>query len=140
MNAGTFEKVTQSTKALYGPRKLLLCGFAASMQANFAKVLEFSGLAELDVVWVSAAQADDEIGQLMELTPGTGTGIDSDLPRAIVVAGIGENELHSLMNACRASGMKSALWAVLTPVSEKWTLRQLLVELEAEHTALQDKA
>lgn len=139
MSDGTFEKVTQSEKALYGPRKLLLCGFAASMQANFAKVLGFTGLADLDVVWVAADQADDEIGQLMELAPATGTGTDSNLPRAIVVASISENELHNLMNTCRASGMKSALWAVLTPVSEKWTLRQLLAELEAERTALQDK-
>jgi len=139
MSDGTFEKVTRSEKALYGPRKLLLCGFAASMQANFAKVLEFTGLADLDVVWVATEQADAEIGQLMELGPGTGTGVDSSLPRAIVVAGLSENELHNLMNTCRASGMKSALWAVLTPVSEKWTLRQLLVELEAERTALQDK-
>jgi len=109
------------------------------MQANFAKVLGFTGLADLDVVWVAADQADDEIGQLMELAPATGTGTDSNLPRAIVVASISENELHNLMNTCRASGMKSALWAVLTPVSEKWTLRQLLAELEAERTALQDK-
>lgn len=140
MSDGTFDKVTQSDKPLYGPRKLLLCGFAAAMQANFAKVLEFTGLAGLDVVWMAADQADDEIGQLMELAPDTGTGTDSNLPRAIVVAGISENELHDLMNTCRASGMKSALWAVLTPVSEKWTLRQLLAELEAERTALQDKA
>jgi len=139
MRDGTFEKVTRSAKTLYGPRKLLLCGFAAGMQTNFAKVLEFTGLPDLEVVWVAADQADDEIGQLLELAPGSGAGTDSSLPRAIVVAGISENELHSLMNTCRASGMKSALWAVLTPVSEKWTLRQLLVELEAERTALQDK-
>jgi len=139
MSDGTFEKVTRSANALYGPRKLLLCGFTAAMQANFAKVLDFTGLTDLDIVWVAAGQADDEIGQLMELAPGTGTGTDSDLPRAIVVAGISENELHNLMNTCRASEMKSALWAVLTPVSEKWTLRQLLLELEAERSALQDK-
>ncbi len=139
MSDGKFEKVTRSEKALYGPRKLILCGFAADMQANFSKILEHIGLQGIDVVWAGENQTDDEIGQIMELPAGTGTGFDSALPRAIVVAGISENDLHSLMNTCRASGMKPALWAVLTPASEKWSLRQLATELEAERIALQEK-
>ncbi len=139
MSEGKFEKVTRSEKALYGPRKLILCGFAAGMQANFLKILEFTGLQDLDLVWVAEDRADDEIGTIMELPAETGANTDSALPRAIVVAGIRENDLHSLMNTCRASGMQKALWAVLTPASEKWTLRQLLAELEAERTALQEK-
>ena len=139
MSDGKFEKVTRSEKALYGPRKLILCGFAAGMQANFLKILEFTGLQDLDLVWAAEDRADDEIGEIMELPAGTGADSDSSLPRAIVVAGISENDLHNLMNTCRASGMQTALWAVLTPASEKWALRQLLAELEAERTALQEK-
>lgn len=139
MSDGKFEKVTQSAKLLYGPRKLILCGFTAAMQANFLKILEYIGLQGLDLVWATKNRADDEIEQIMELPAGTGSGTDSALPRAIVVAGISENDLHNLMNTCRASGMKTALWAVLTPASEKWTLRQLVAELEAERTALQKK-
>ena len=137
MSDGTFEKVSRSDKTLYGPRKLILCGFAAGMQANFLKILAFTGLQDLDLVWAAEDRADDEIGQLMELPAGTGADTDSALPRAIIVAGISENDLHNLMNTCRASGMQTALWAVLTPASEKWALRRLLAELEAERTALQ---
>ena len=140
MSDGKFEKVSRSEKALYGPRKLILCGFAAGMQANFLKILEFTGLPDLDLVWAAEERADEAIGDIMELPAGTGAGTDSALPRAIVVAGISESSLHNLMNTCRASGMKPALWAVLTPVSEKWTLRQLVTELEAERTALQEKS
>ncbi len=139
MSDGKFEKVSRSDEPLYGPRKLILCGFAAGMQANFHKILEFTGLQALDLVWATEDQADDEIENIVELPAGTGTDTDSALPRAIVVAGISENDLHNLMNTCRASGMKQALWAVLTPASEKWPLRQLLAELEAERTALQEK-
>jgi hypothetical protein len=35
--------------------------------------------------------------------------------------------------------MQSALWAVLTPVSEQWTLAQLLAELARERAALQKR-
>ena len=139
MSDGKFEKVTRSEKPLYGPRKLILCGFAAGLQDKFLKVLEVAGLQGLAAVWAAENMADDKIGQLIELPNGTGTGTDSSLPRTIVVAGISESELHSLMNTCRASGMQQPLWAVLTPVSEKWALRQLIVELESERKALGQK-
>jgi len=137
MSDGKFEKVTQSDKSLYGPRKLIVCGFAAALQGQFHKVLEFAGLPGLAPVWASDDQADQEIGQLAQLPDGTGAGSDSTLPRAIIVAGISENELHTLMNTCRASGMQPPLWAVLTPVSETWSLRQLVAELAAERAALE---
>jgi len=139
MSEGKFEKLTQSDKALYGPRKLILCGFAAGTQVHFSKVLAYAGLPELPLIWAAEALADDEIGQIMALPADTGADTDSALPRAIIVGGITENELHNLMNTCRASGMQSALWAVLTPASEKWTLRQLITELAAERTALSKK-
>jgi hypothetical protein len=138
MSDGKFEKVTRSEKTLYGPRKIILCGFTAGMQAKFEKVLDFAGLQGLAAIWAGEKRIDDTIGQLMELPAGTGAAADSTLPRTIVVAGISENELHNLMNTCRASGMKAALWAVLTPVSAKWTLRQLITELEAERAALEN--
>ena len=139
MSDGKFEKVTQSDKPLYGPRKLIVCGFAAALQGQFHKVLAFAGLQGLAPVWATGDQADLEIRQLVELPDGTGAGSDSNLPRAIIVAGISENELHTLMNTCRASGMQPPLWAVLTPVSETWTLRQLVAELRAERDALEKK-
>ena len=140
MSDGKFEKVTRSEKTLYGPRKLILCGFPAGMQANFTKVLAFAGLQGLDVVWATEDRADAAIGHLLEQPADTGAETDSTLPRAIIVAGISENELHTLMNTCRASGMQPALWAVLTPVSEKWPLGQLLAELEAERNALEARS
>ena len=101
--------------------------------------MELAGLQDLDVIWAAEKMTEDAIGQLMELPADTGAGTDSALPRAVIVAGISENDLHNLMNTCRASGMQKALWAVLTPASEKWTLAQLLAELKAERDALQEK-
>ena len=136
MSDGKFEKVTQSEKTLYGPRKLILCGFAARMQVNFDKILAHIGLPDLGLLWVNEDRIEEPLGEIMELPSGTGAGVDSTLPRTIVVAGISEKDLHNLMNTCRASGMQQALWAVLTPVSEKWPLRQLIAELESERAAL----
>jgi hypothetical protein len=132
-----FQKVTQSNEALYGPRKLLLCGFAAEVQPKFRKLLEMIGLAGLPLVWVAQDQADMQVGELARLGDGTGTDASSDLPRAIIMSGITQNELHMLMAGCRKSGMQQPLWATLTPTSEHWSLRNLLKELAAEHRAMQ---
>jgi hypothetical protein len=132
-----FERVTRSDAPLYGPRKLLLCGFSADAQEKFTRVLEMAGLAEVDSVWADESRAEDTMAGLMQLPDGTGRGTSSGLPRAIIVAGITEKQLHTLMTVCRKTGMQQSLWAVLTPISETWTLAALLAELASERRAMQ---
>ena len=134
-----FEKMTTSDKALYGPCKLLMCGFPAGAQTKLSTVLGMAGLNAVPQVWVSREQAEMLLSELFQLPGGKGLGISSDLPRAIIVAGITEKELIRLMTVCRKTGMKAALWATLTPTSENWTLAELLAELSAERRAMQKK-
>jgi len=136
MKDGTFEKVRRSDTPLYGTRKLLLCGFPAEAQSKFDTVLEMAGLATTPIVWANREHAGQTLSTLLELPDGTGGGQDSTLSRAVIVSGITENQLHSLMSVCRKSGMKQALWAALTPTSETWTLDGLLDELNKERKAL----
>jgi hypothetical protein len=135
----TFEKVTRSEKILYGPRKLLLCGFGAEAQKKFDAILGTAGMSGVPKVWVATGQGATPLSDLLELADGSGAGLSSALPRAVIVAGITEAQLIGLMSVCRKSGMQPALWAVLTPVSERWTVEQLLAELAREREALQKK-
>ena len=137
MTDAEFQKVTQSDKLLYGPRKLLLCGFPAETQSKFIRLLDMIGLAEMPLVWVSEDQADLSVGELVKTDSGAGSGLSSQLPRAIIMSGITQNELHVLISGCRQAGMKQALWATLTPTSESWPLKNLLNELAAEHRAME---
>lgn len=139
MTDGTFQKVQRSDTPMYGPEKLLLCGFPAEAQSKFAAVLEMAGLAQTPVVWANHENAGQTLSALLDLPDGTGSGRDSTLSRAVIVSGITENQLHSLMAVCRKSGMKQALWAALTPTSETWTLDGLLEELNKERKALSGK-
>ena len=139
MTDSEFEKVTQSEEVLYGPRKILLCGFAAEVQPNFNKLLEMIGLSGLPLIWVTDDKADLSVGELVQLADGTGTGASSELPRAIIMSGITQKELHTLMAGCRKSGMRQPLWATLTPISETWPIQNLLKELAAEHRAMQKR-
>lgn len=131
-----FEKVSQSDAALYGPRKILLCGFGAGAQEKFRKVLDFASLSDVPRVWAVPENAETPLAELMAMPGGTGEGTGSNFPRAIVVAGVTEKELQRLMMVCKKSGMKNALWAALTPTSETWPLSRLLDELAAERRAM----
>ena len=135
----TFEKVTRTEKLLYGPRKLMLCGFPAVGQAKFDTVLGMVGVADVPKIWVTAEQAQHTLADILALPDGSGAGVSSTLPRAVIVSGLTEAQLISLMNVCKKSGMQPALWACLTPVSETWPLQQLLTELAREREAMQKK-
>jgi len=135
----TFEKVTRSEKLLYGPRKLMLCGFPAAGQAKFDTVLGLVGISDVPKIWVTAEQAQQTLAEILALPDGSGVGVSSSLPRAVIVSGLTEAQLVSLMNVCRKSGMQPALWACLTPVSETWALQQVLTELAREREAMQRK-
>ena len=140
MTDATFEKVSPSEKPLYGPRRLILCGFSEKVQPNFAKLLELIELPDISKVWVSDDQAGILVGELVALEDGSGFGQPSNLPRAIIMAGITQNEMHQLMSGCRQAEMKPPLWATLTPVSETWKLEDLLKELASERAAMHKKS
>jgi hypothetical protein len=137
VSQANFQKIGRSDKLLYGPRKLLLCGFPAQAHLKFKTVLDMVEMGSTPKIWVVREQADDQLADLLTLPDDSGAGYSSDLPRAIIAAGITEKELVSLMAVCKQSGMANALWAALTPASEQWTIRQLLAELTAERQAMQ---
>ncbi|MBR9984308.1 MAG: DUF3783 domain-containing protein [Desulfosarcina sp.] len=139
MTDGTFEKVQHSDSRMYGDPKLLLCGFSVTAQPKFMAVLKMAGLQGVDVVWASEENGEETLAALLGLPDGAGAGTGSALPRAVIVSGITENQLHGLMTVCRKTGMQPSLWAALTPTSETWPLGQLLSELKAERKALSER-
>ena len=136
MSEGGFEKVSQSDEPMYGPRKLLICGFSADIQPHVVKLLEILKLSDIARIWVTAERAGSLISDVLALEDNTGFGVTSELPRAIIMCGLTQNELHLLMSGSREAGMKPPLWATLTPTSETWTIQELLKELVAEHQAM----
>lgn len=136
MTDATFEKLTLSDQRLYGPERLIVCGFSDDVQPKFKTVLKMAGLEQVPIVWANHGQLELHLSQILALPAESGRGESSSLPRAIIVSGITEKQLQTLMAMCRNAGMKQALWATLTPVSETWMLKNLLKELSAEREAL----
>lgn len=136
MTKASFEKIESTEKQLYGPRRLLLCGFSAAAQSKFKTLLNMLQISDLPLIWITSAQLESSIEALLDLPDGGGEGKPTKLPRAIIVSGITEKELHRLMSGCRQAGMQSSLWAVVTPTSIQWTVQKLLAELSAEQKAM----
>lgn len=131
----SFQEIGAGENRLYGPRALLACGLDEGQQEHLLGLAD--GLGDLKVIFAAQAEADTPLGELFGLPGEHGRGVAPDMPRAIVMAGLLERELHMLMAAWRKLGHTGFLWATLTPTSEGWPLRQLLTELAEEHRRMQ---
>jgi hypothetical protein len=141
MADATFEKLDPSEQPLYGPRRLILCGFDATARHNFEKLIRIAEIEPLDCLWAGEAEGRLDLKTLFEKPldessePGP-TPNEPVHPRSIIAGGLMQSEFHRLMNLSREVGMPATFWAVLTPISQTWTLNDLLRELAAERAAM----
>jgi len=141
MSPSGFSKVGASArKRLYGPRAILVCGYAAAEQDMLLGMLERFHLGEIPVVFATGGDMDLHVGAALTSPPGHGHGEDSPLPRAMVLSGVTEKELSTIMAAWKHLGLPRQNWATLTPTSAGWPLIDLLTELDLERVALSPKS
>lgn len=132
MTDAKMTKVGRSESVMHGPRKLLVCGYQPLEQEAVCELLEHGGIEGVDVVFCVPADGETAMSGLFALEHKRSMGEESLMPRAIIMGGITEKELHLIMGAWRELGLPAQLWAVLTPTSETWTLRALINELQRE--------
>lgn len=134
-NTEKLTKVGTSDQRMFGPRKVIVCGFPASEQPHFMEVLEKGEMLDIPVVFVTGDRVESLMSEVLELPAGTGLDQDSELDRAVILSGISENELHTMLRTYRARGLPAPLWATLTETSVAWPLSELLRELSSEREA-----
>ncbi len=138
MAKSSFSKVTGSAKKqLYGQRGALVCGYAAAEQDVLLAMLERWNLADVPVVFAGMDDAERPVGEVLREPAGHGRGKDSLLPRAMILSGVTEKELNTIMAAWKHLGLPPQNWAALTPTSEAWSVLDLLAELDMERIAMQ---
>jgi hypothetical protein len=138
-DTSSFSRVSRSSQALYGPRKLLICGFTPEGQTAVDDVIAAAAIQELPLIYARSSDLEILMADILSQVENTGRDEASRMPAAIIMSGITENELHQLISSYRHVGMPEPLWATLTPTSESWTLRQLLTELSAERQAMKEE-
>ncbi|MDY6832803.1 MAG: DUF3783 domain-containing protein [Thermodesulfobacteriota bacterium] len=137
MKQTPFKKVGVSTAPMYGPRAVLICGYAATEQPALLEVFD---AIKAPLIFATRDDGATTLRDLLARPDQPGQGGDfAGLARAIVLSGITEAELHRILAAYRESGLPRPLWATLTPTSENWPLSDLLAELNAERRAMESQ-
>lgn len=136
MSEGTFGRVDPSEERMYGPRGVVVCGYPPAEHVPLIVLLQKVCGHELTVRFAGEEAVRETLADLLALPHRWGEGLESGLSRALVLSGLTQKELHTLMAAYRQSGLSPQLWAVLTPISEGWALRDLLAELSREAEAV----
>jgi len=133
---GTFKKVGESSEKMHGTKGLLLCGYPETEQQKLLALLKERELSTFPVIFATNDHGQMTLKEIFESDHGHGLGESSDMKRAAIMSGFSHNELHTLMASYRDSDLPTQLWAALTPVSENWSVADLLNELTAEHEAI----
>ncbi|MDY6792836.1 MAG: DUF3783 domain-containing protein [Thermodesulfobacteriota bacterium] len=134
-----FTKVGKSNKRMYGPKGLLVCGYPEEAWNDFLNLVDQVGLSDTRVVFASSNDLEESVGDMLTDESKAGFAGASDMPRAVIMSGLTQNELHRLLTAYREAGFASQIWATLTPVSQNWPLGHLLNELQTENKAMKNK-
>lgn len=139
MNDGTFTKIEISDQPLHGAPSLLICGYPVEEHKLLLGALESLGLDDRPVIFAVSADLQQTLKTLLQSENQAGFDQPSEMPRAMIMSGFSQAEVHRLMTAYRQGGMPPQLWATLTPTSENWTLGALLAELAAESEAFRQR-
>jgi hypothetical protein len=136
MTNGTFEKIGKSEERMYGPKGILVCGYAPPEHEPLSNAMEKLGFGDRPIIFVTGSTAHETLKAVLALENRSGLGQASDMARAVIMSGFSQEEVHRFMNAYRRAGLPRQLWATLTPASENWTVSRLLTELAAEDEAI----
>lgn len=136
---GEFNRIDKSEKRMYGPRGLLVCGYPEAERDLFLDFIDKINMTDIPVIFAVNEDVEKNLGGLFNHEHRAGIAGPSELPRAVIMSGLSQNELHNLMGAYREAGFVRQIRASLTLTSESWTLKELLVQLLAEARAMQKK-
>ena len=86
MSDDTFQKIERSEERMYGPKGILFCGYPVDEHQPLADALAQIGFGDRPVVFVTGADAEQTLKQLLACEDRTGLGQPSDLPRATIMS------------------------------------------------------
>ena len=132
-----FKAVGQTEQRLFGPRKILVCGYVPEQQLALLDIYtQLPDFKTLPILFARPEDADYSLENLFTREPDTAPGEVLASPPAIIMAGLTEKELHLFMAAHKKTMSFSPIWATLTPTSAGWPLKDLLKELGREKEAM----
>ena len=137
---GTFRAVGASDARMHGATAVLVSGFAVEEQKALRSLMDLNGLSDVPAVYIVAALLDHSLSELTRLPAESRAGETAELPRCVVMSGLTEKQLHALMDSYREASLPRPHWASVTPTSETWSIKQLLIQMLKESEAIRQAA
>lgn len=132
----TFRPIGDSEQRMFGNTALIVSGFPADEQKQLRDLMDSWGLADIPMIYLAESSLELTLDELTALPAETNAGETPKLPRALIMSGLQERQLNTLMGGYRQSGLERPMWASVTPNSSKWTIKYLLIELIKEREAM----
>ncbi len=121
---------------MYGPRKILACGYTEQEQHQLMELTGQQHFEKLPIIFARKADLKKTLAEILKSVTDSELVPELQLPKTMILSGLFEKELHEIISAYKNQQLPPALWATLTPVSETWTLKNLIRELLAERQAM----
>jgi len=132
LEKSTFRAVGKSDDKMHGQPAVILAGANEMEQCAVRALMDVNQLETIPAVAVTRETINTTLHDLARLPDGTGFGVQAELPRVIVMSGLTEAQFHTMMDRYRELGLPRPMWASVTPTSESWTAKALLIELLKE--------
>lgn len=102
-------RLKKSKKRMYGPTKLLVCGYEAPEHQAFLEFLEQLGFRSIPGIFVGQTNSHVALKELLRRDDRSGLGEDSSLKRAVIMSGFTQDNLHFLISAYRKANLPQQL-------------------------------
>jgi hypothetical protein len=109
MSKGTFQKLDKSTKRLFGPKALVICGYRTAEHKPLVNALEQIGFGDRPLIFVNDKDTRKTLKEVLSAKDRSGLGVSSDLPRAMIMSGFTQEEVHVLMSVYRQAELPPQL-------------------------------
>ena len=131
------KKLGTSEEKMFGPRGIIAYGFKVKERAILLKVIKRSFRDIPHTLFPTDDKLSCTLEEILSLDNRSGQQEKSSIRRAVIVSGVQESELHRLLAQYKKSSLDAPFWATMTPTSYKWSLEELLTELNRERLAMQ---
>jgi len=132
----TFRPVAKGDVRRIGTRAVMLTGFTMDEADAVRNLLTRIDASDVRVIQVQAAMLERHIGEVLDEN-GTGDPVPAGkLPRVLFMSGLTGSEFHDLLDRYVETDAPRPIFAAATERNLHFTVKQLLLELLAEHRAM----
>jgi Domain of unknown function (DUF3783) len=132
-----FERIDEANEETFGPCAVLLCGFDPRELAPVGILLDRLGVEGCRVLFCSREMLGMAVGPVLEEAE-QGTPLPpKKLPRTMLLSGMNGEQVQTVVQSFGATGLMRPIFATVTKINYRYTVKELLSELLREHRAMQ---